>query len=312
MARMIALGLSFALAVIAGMSVIAQQPAAPTDCVEAVDFETILNRPVKPEFVETPLADVMHFFADQFDINIVLDAKGLTDAAVDPAAPVTFSIRKPVSLRAALRLILDEFDLTFVPQHEVLLITSEEREDETLSTEVYYVGDLIGAPSGSRKWGPLMQLITSTIDPDSWPDCGGPGSIQIFPAGDALVFSQKAEVHREVRELLAKLRAELKEHKLTKKSEANEPVTRAYALGTASGEQTAEAFRKLLSPKSWKENGGEGEICVISRVYATASQRSTHNSDVLVVRQTGDMHQQIDELLAAGNLGQMGGGMGGY
>jgi len=33
------------------------------------------------------------------------------------------------------------------------------------------------------QWGPLMQLITSTIDPDSWDDNGGPGSIQPFANG---------------------------------------------------------------------------------------------------------------------------------
>src|SRR5258708_6311621 len=32
-------------------------------------------------------------------------------------------------------------------------------------------------------WGPLMQLITSTIQPDSWDDNGGPGSIQPFQNG---------------------------------------------------------------------------------------------------------------------------------
>ncbi len=308
MTRTFAFGLCIALLTFAGMLVVAQQPAAPAERVETVDFEAILNRPVKPEFAETPLTDVMHFFADQFDINIVLDAKGLTDAAVDPAAPVTFSLRKPVSLRAALRLILEEFDLTFVPQHEVLLITSDEKADEVRTTEVYYVGDLLGA----RKWGPLMHLITTNCSPDSeWGS--GPGIIDSFPEGEALVFSQSAEVHREVRELLAKLRAELQEHNLAKRSEANEPVTRAYALRTTSGEQTAEALKKLLAPQSWKENGGQGEICVINRVYEATAQRGSYNSDVLVVRQTADVHKQIDEVLTAGTLGAMGGGgMGGY
>ena len=50
---------------------------------------------------------------------------------------------KGISLRSALRLILEEFDLTYVVQDEVLKITSKEKADEILTTRVYPVADLV-------------------------------------------------------------------------------------------------------------------------------------------------------------------------
>jgi len=94
------------------------------------------------EFADTPLSDVVDFIKNKHEIEIQLDSKGLTDAAVDPSAPITRSV-KGISLRSALRLILEEFDLTYVVQDEVLKITSKEKADEILTTRVYPVADLV-------------------------------------------------------------------------------------------------------------------------------------------------------------------------
>jgi hypothetical protein len=51
----------------------------------------------------------------------------------------------------------------------------------------------------------LIEVITGTIFPTTWDCVGGPGSIA--PAGGMLVISQTQEVHRQIEELLGKLRA---------------------------------------------------------------------------------------------------------
>jgi hypothetical protein len=252
------------------------------------DFEGILQQPTKFNFVDTPLSDAIAYLADQHDIDIQLDAKGLTDAAVDPSAPLTRSVRKPISLESGLRLILDEFDLTFVIQDEVMKITSTERADVVLTTKVYPVGDLLG---GRRNWGPLINLITSTIVPDSWNDNGGPGSIQPFTVGVSLVISQKRDAHSEVRDLLAQMRAELPKPGDADNA-AHKTTTAVYQLGGAAGEQTAEAIKKLVVPTSWQGQGGEGQVCVITR-----GTSGLGTSDLLLIRQTNDIHDQIQDLL---------------
>ncbi|MBN2476163.1 MAG: general secretion pathway protein GspD [Pirellulales bacterium] len=52
----------------------------------------------------------------------------------------------------------------------------------------------------------LIDLITSTIQPDTWDDVGGPGSIAPFETNLSLVVSQTQDVHEEIVDLLEQLR----------------------------------------------------------------------------------------------------------
>lgn len=69
-------------------------------------------------------------------------------------------------------------------------------------------GSAVGNPrAGFRiSWGPLMNAITSLIDPDSWEENGGPGSLQ--PIGGALAVNNTEAVHKKITELFAALRRE--------------------------------------------------------------------------------------------------------
>ena len=118
--------------------------------------------------------------------------------------------------------MLDEFDLTWVILREMVAITSKEKADEVLTTKVYPVSDLIGSPPN---FGPLMNIITGTIRPDSWDDNGGPGGIYPCPTGSLLVISQKREVHEEIAELLVSIRRQT----------GTEPRTSSGGLRRATG-----------------------------------------------------------------------------
>lgn len=52
----------------------------------------------------------------------------------------------------------------------------------------------------------LIDLITSTVSPDTWDEVGGAGAIEPFPTTLSLVVSQTQEVHEQIAELLAQLR----------------------------------------------------------------------------------------------------------
>ena len=52
----------------------------------------------------------------------------------------------------------------------------------------------------------LIELITTTIEPDSWDEVGGPGTIAEFPTNLSLVISQTQEVHEKISDLLEQLR----------------------------------------------------------------------------------------------------------
>lgn len=52
----------------------------------------------------------------------------------------------------------------------------------------------------------LIELIKTTISPDSWDDTGGAGAIEPFPINLSLVISQTQDVHEQIADLLDQLR----------------------------------------------------------------------------------------------------------
>ncbi len=96
------------------------------------------------EFTDTSLKDVVEYLKDAVRIEIQLDAAGLKDAGVDPDQQVTKNIRG-MSLRSALKLLLDDLQLKYVIHNEVLLITSPTKaeSDEFMETKAYPVTDLV-------------------------------------------------------------------------------------------------------------------------------------------------------------------------
>ena len=68
----------------------------------------------------------------------------------------------------------------------------------------YGPGSLGGAAMAD--FDTLIELITSTIAPDTWDDVGGPGAIESFPTNLSLVISQTQDVHDQIADLLAQLR----------------------------------------------------------------------------------------------------------
>jgi len=84
-----------------------------------------------------------------------------------------------------------------------------QREKETPVAKVYPVASLVlPAPDASLSesdFDTLIQLITSSIAPESWDFVGGPGSINGFPDAISLVVLQTPEVHERIAILLRDL-----------------------------------------------------------------------------------------------------------
>lgn len=262
-----------------------------------VEIQRSLSKPVEVKFVNRPLSEVMDTLSRMTNINVHLDPQGLAAEGVTGDTPVTLSLTNPISLKSALNLLLSPLQLSYVIQHEVLQITSEQTRDAKVYTQVYYAADLVmpipnfvpsynmgipgalreslnalgygmfprggmtgpltlakneGEPAGQATaaqvlaqfnnfggapnmnpnapgrmpgmpgqmtsgpggigggthadFGPITDLITSTIAPQSWDDVGGPGSISGFDTNLSLVVSQTQEVHEQIADLLEQLR----------------------------------------------------------------------------------------------------------
>jgi len=218
--------LALAVAVQAG-SLSAQEKSASYTAATSGDaaqtardrINAILDQPLKTplEAVETPLIEMLNQFQSDYDFPIVFDNAALDEVAVSPETEVTINLRKIISLRSALELILRQpglEDLTYVIDHEVLLITTEDRANETLVTRVYRVDDLgpffhQKKPSDSDPacFSSLVETIVDCVERGSWKENGmGEGQIQLLRPG-ILVVAQTNRVHRQVKELLDALRA---------------------------------------------------------------------------------------------------------
>jgi hypothetical protein len=132
---------------------------------------------------------------------------------IDPGeATVTLDCRD-LPLRSALSLILEQYDLVWTIDGQVLRITTPEVAECLLKTTVYEVSDLVRALDGQgRVWADfdsLIDVITSGVEPAGWEDVGGPGMIHGISLrnGEALVVRQTFHVQRQVAELLDELRA---------------------------------------------------------------------------------------------------------
>ncbi|MCH8922103.1 MAG: hypothetical protein IIA67_03005 [Planctomycetes bacterium] len=198
------------------------------------------------EFLETPLQDVVDFLGDFHKIKLRFDKIALEDVGVGTDVPVTRRL-KGVSLRSALRLMLRDFELTYVIEDGVLLITTPEEAETRLSTTPYPVADLVnGDPEtpyspDNADFDPLIELIESTIAPDSWDANGGPGSMDGFGKAGVLVVSQTQSVHRQIAPLLATLHrlrgtpVELKAKKARKEARDKEVIVRVYRVTNVRG-----------------------------------------------------------------------------
>jgi general secretion pathway protein D len=64
-----------------------------------------------------------------------------------------------------------------------------------------------GIGGGSQAdYDSLIELVTSTISPETWNEVGGPGAVERFETNLSLVISQTQEVHEQVADLLEQLR----------------------------------------------------------------------------------------------------------
>ena len=148
-------------------------------------------------YAKQPLNLIIDDIRTRLGIPILMDTAALEDWGIGYDTPVSFNV-KGISARSALRLCLKQLELTYVVADEVMLITTPEEAESRLTVRVYDTGST-GIASDK-----LAELITSTIEWDSWQAVGGPGKIAAATA-TRLVIAQTQEVHEAVSDLLYQL-----------------------------------------------------------------------------------------------------------
>jgi len=169
-----------------------------------------LNSPVNARFNNSRIEDALDSLSTVMGLTIILDKASLDDLQITYDTPVTFAVRQPVAARTALRAILRGLGLTFVVREGTVFVTTPARAQEFLVTKAYYLGDLIKpignpfAPVGdplleALNVASLIQMIVTSIDPESWDVRGGPGSVRYYAPKMGIIVKQSAEVHTMIR-----------------------------------------------------------------------------------------------------------------
>jgi hypothetical protein len=154
-----------------------------------------------------PLADFAGMLENQERLPVQLDAKALGDAGLARDTAVTLNVHE-ITLRSALALMLEQFDMITESRDEVLWITTTDAASTRLQVAVYPVVDLIGKTdeqnTGSTEM--LIHTIMTTVAPSTWSKVGGPGNITAFAPLSCLVVQQTQATHSKLRHFVADLR----------------------------------------------------------------------------------------------------------
>jgi hypothetical protein len=185
--------------------------AEPIEVNHDAAVEKALEQKFDLELRETPLGEFLEAIRQSHHVPVFLDRSALADAGVGADVPITRDLRG-LTLRAALRLVLNDLDLTYLLRYEVLVITSKSEAENTLAYKVYPVFDLVVRPPDAPPIGPavdyrsLIEGLTSTIARATWDEVGGPGSVKAFGNSGVLFVSQTTEAHEEIAAYLQALR----------------------------------------------------------------------------------------------------------
>jgi hypothetical protein len=121
-------------------------------------IETALNSETEIDSIDTPLTEIVVYLRDRHGIPIEIDRTALEEVGVPEDAPIRKQLSN-VSLRSALTLVLHDLGLTYHIQNEVLQITTPDVAEQTLTTRVYPVRDLLVNPpeKKAKKKGDMPQ-----------------------------------------------------------------------------------------------------------------------------------------------------------
>ena len=100
-----------------------------------------LSEKVDVDYTNTPVRQILDDFSVKLNFPLYIDENSILDAGASTDDPVTLAIGE-VSLRSALRLILEASELTYVIEDEVMKITTKDAASSQV-VRIFPVGDLV-------------------------------------------------------------------------------------------------------------------------------------------------------------------------
>jgi len=163
----------------------------------------ILSTRITTTVKEKPLSGVLEYFEKTLGLPMVIDRPALDAAQINYETMVTLDVRD-TTVRTALKQMLGSVGLTYVIRDQAVFITTPEKASTMMVARAYYIGDLLATTD--FQFGPIanqLQLVQNvaaliafiqSIEPTTWRDGGGQGTIGFDPIRMALIVKQSAEM----------------------------------------------------------------------------------------------------------------------
>ena len=169
-------------------------------------IEEALKKKTSIDIEDGTLLDAIRQLQETAGVNIAVDTRALEEEGVSTDARVSIHVAG-VSLRSVLKLLLTEHNLAIQIEDEVLKVTSKQRAGGRQTVVAYRVGEFVDQSSDDQAgFDELITLITTVVEPDSWQEVGGNGSVAANLPTGALVVRQTQDVHEQIQQLLSALR----------------------------------------------------------------------------------------------------------
>jgi len=248
-----------------------------------------LEQNVQFEFFDTPLQDIADFISQQFEIQVKLDVAALEEIGIAEDHAITYTIQE-ASLSKFFDRGLGRYDVDYVVDGPLLVLTTAGVADVSMETKVFDVGDLIIGDFDEQR---LSGAIRSLTIGGQWVSLSGEGGVLQITNGQLIVV----QTQRGLRAIEAFLN-QLRESKEAQHQFAGKMIVVAYPLQSPEtghlgdkltdeeetvdpfAERMAKLIPELISPDSWNED---------TRIEVLPG--------MMVVVQTREVHSEINRFL---------------
>lgn len=156
-----------------------------------------LDKSLDVRFVETPLEDALDVIAEATGVSVRLDRLSLVDFGVPLDQPISLHVPKTTKVETILTRMLEPLELAFYVDELGIMVLALEDEQARLVPRIYR---LPTGALGDYTRGVLVELLPKVVDPESWRDMGGEGSLLVVE--NQLVIRQSFTNHRRIERLL--------------------------------------------------------------------------------------------------------------
>lgn len=191
------------------------------------------KRLAKVEFSGVPLDEVLAYFREVTEVNIVVKWPALEQAGIKRDAPVNLAL-KDVTAEKILKMMLASLGgvahLDYVLDDNILTISTADDLARNTETMTYDVRDVIDWTDGEQVDN-LLDLVRTSIEPDTWRDNAGTiGSVGHL--NGALVVTNTPKVHAALARLLADLRASRARAPISPRARAQQTDVKIRMVGS--------------------------------------------------------------------------------